>query len=133
MSELDRIMYFLRGISGRTREEVQFRPCTTLSDAITVALYFDRSHPPSNFRNNSQDKPRYRSYDNSRRYQSNTGLDPMDVSTVQIPSREECRRQNLCFKCGSPNHRSAQSHQRRTRTVRRKSSSGQSYYHQVHQ
>uniref|UniRef100_A0AAV1TGI5 CCHC-type domain-containing protein n=1 Tax=Peronospora matthiolae TaxID=2874970 RepID=A0AAV1TGI5_9STRA len=132
MSELDRIMYFLRGLSGRTREEVQYRRCTTLSDAITVALDFDRSHPTRYSRGRSQDKPRYRSYENNRRYQSNTGPEPMDVSTVQIPSRDECRRRNLCFKCGSPNHRSAQCHQRPTRSVRENTNAGRNYQHQVH-
>uniref|UniRef100_A0AAV1U0I3 CCHC-type domain-containing protein n=1 Tax=Peronospora matthiolae TaxID=2874970 RepID=A0AAV1U0I3_9STRA len=132
MSELDRIMYFLRGLSGRTREEVQYRRCTTLSDAITVALDFDRSHPTRYSRGRSQDKPRYRSYDNNRRYQSNTGPEPMDVSTVQIPSRDECRRRNLCFKCGSPNHRSAQCHQRPTRSVRENTNARRNYQHQEH-
>ena len=58
MSELDRIMYILRGLSRRTREEVQYRRCTTLSDAITVALDFERSHPPRYSRGNSQVKAR---------------------------------------------------------------------------
>ena len=40
-SELDQIMYFLRGHTGRTREDVQYRRCTKLSEAVTVALDFD--------------------------------------------------------------------------------------------
>ena len=62
ISELDQIMYFLRGLTGRTREEVQYRRCTTLSEAITVALDFDRSHPQRHSREISHDRPRYRSY-----------------------------------------------------------------------
>ena len=58
MSKLDRIMYFLRRLIGRTREEVQYLRCTTLSDAITVALDFERSHPPRYSRGNSQVKAR---------------------------------------------------------------------------
>ena len=38
MSDLDRIMYFLRGVTGRTRKEAQFRRCTPLSDATIAAL-----------------------------------------------------------------------------------------------
>ncbi|KAG1692010.1 hypothetical protein DVH05_025988 [Phytophthora capsici] len=38
MSELDKIMYFLRGLSSSIREEVQYRRSATLTDAITVAL-----------------------------------------------------------------------------------------------
>ncbi|CAI5707261.1 unnamed protein product [Peronospora effusa] len=82
MSELDQIMYFQRGLTGRTREEVQYRRCTTLFEAITVALDFDRSHPQRHSQGISHDKTRSRLGD-------------------------ECRRRNLCFKCASPNHRSA--------------------------
>lgn len=41
MSELDQIMYLLRGLTGLTRQEVQFCCCTALSEAITVALDFE--------------------------------------------------------------------------------------------
>ena len=56
----------------------------------------------------------------------------MDVGTVQIPSRDECRRRNLCFKSGSSNHRSAQCHQRPARSVRGNTNSGRNYQHHVH-
>ncbi|CAI5728185.1 unnamed protein product [Peronospora farinosa] len=112
MSELDQIMYFPRGLTGRTREEVQYRRCTTLSEVITVALDFDRSHP-------------------HRRYRSNNCPEPMDICNVQIPPRDECRRRNLCFKCGSPNHRSAQCNHRQPRNDRGNNRSGRSYRQHV--
>ena len=43
---------------------------------------------------------------------------------MQLPSREECRRRNLFFKCGSPNHRSAECNHRRTRNDGRNNRSG---------
>ncbi|CAI5708341.1 unnamed protein product [Peronospora effusa] len=102
MSELDQIMYFLRGLTGRTREEVQYRRYTTLSEAITVALDFHRSHPQRYSRGISHDK-----------------------------TRDKCRRQNLCFKCGSPNHRSAQCNHRQPRNDRGNNRSGRSYRQHV--
>ena len=45
MSELDKIMHFLRGLDNRSKEEVQYRRCTTLTEAITVALDFRWSQP----------------------------------------------------------------------------------------
>nr|CCA19864.1 AlNc14C80G5274 [Albugo laibachii Nc14] len=94
MSELDPIMYFLRGVTGRTWEEIPDRRSTTLSDAITVALGFDRSHLPMYSRKPSHDRPRYRSYENSRRYRSKNSPDPMDISNAQILSGDECHRRN---------------------------------------
>ncbi|OWZ04564.1 Retroelement pol Polyprotein [Phytophthora megakarya] len=44
MSELDKITYFTRGLVSPTREEVQYRRCTTVSQAMKIALEYDRSH-----------------------------------------------------------------------------------------
>ncbi|KAG6613898.1 Retroelement pol Polyprotein [Phytophthora cinnamomi] len=44
MSELDEITYFIRGLVSPTKEEVQYRRCTTVSEALSVALEYDRSH-----------------------------------------------------------------------------------------
>ncbi|KAG6604676.1 Retroelement pol Polyprotein [Phytophthora cinnamomi] len=44
MSELDKITYFIRGLVSPTKEEVQYRRCTTVSEALSVALEYDRSH-----------------------------------------------------------------------------------------
>ena len=131
MSKLDQIMYFLLGLTSRTREEVHFRRCTTLSEAITVALDFDRSHPQRHSRGLSHDRPRYRSYDKSRQYRSNNVPEPIDISNVQISSRDGCRRRNLCFKCGSPNNRSAQCSHRQPRNDRGNNRSGRYYQQHV--
>ncbi|KAG6585117.1 Retroelement pol Polyprotein [Phytophthora cinnamomi] len=44
MSELDKITYFIRGLVSPTREEVQYRRITTVSQAMKIALEYDRSH-----------------------------------------------------------------------------------------
>lgn len=44
MSELDKITYFTRGLVSPTPEEVQYRRCTTVSQAMKIALEYDRSH-----------------------------------------------------------------------------------------
>ena len=48
----------------------------------------------------------------------------MDIGNVRIPSRDECRRRNLCFKCGNPIHRYAQCNHRQTHNNRGKQRSG---------
>ena len=44
MSELDKITYFTRGLVSPTREEVQYRRCATVSQAMKIALEYDRSY-----------------------------------------------------------------------------------------
>ncbi|POM67648.1 Hypothetical protein PHPALM_16314 [Phytophthora palmivora] len=105
MSELDNIMYFLRGLLSSIREEVQYRRSTTLTDAITVALDYDRSHSHRGHSDGARDRPRYRSYDNRRSKSSDDGPVPMEIDNVRVPSKEECKRRNLYFRCGSSAHR----------------------------
>ncbi|TDH70821.1 uncharacterized protein CCR75_008738 [Bremia lactucae] len=62
MSELDRITYFTRRLLSPTREEVQYRRCGTLSQAMKIPFECDRSH---NVRGKSYRSPVY-SQDRSR-------------------------------------------------------------------
>ncbi|OWY97705.1 Retroelement pol Polyprotein [Phytophthora megakarya] len=104
MSELDKIMYFLRGLPSRIREENQYRRSATLTDAITVPLDYDRSHSHRGS-DGAHDRPRYRSYDHKRSKRNDDGPVPMEIDNVRVPSKEECMRRNLCFRCGSSAHR----------------------------
>ena len=131
MSELDRIMYLYVDLQSRTREGVEYLRCTTLFKAIKVALDFDRSHPQRHSRGISHDRPRYRSYETSRQYRSNNGPEPMDISTAQISSRDECRHRNLSFKCRSPTHRSTQCRHRQPCNDRGNNLSGRNYQQHV--
>ncbi|POM77209.1 Hypothetical protein PHPALM_5440 [Phytophthora palmivora] len=92
MSELDKIMYFLRGLPSSIREEVQYRRSAALTDAITVALDYDRSHSHRGLSDEAHDRPRYRSYDNRRSKSSDDGPVPMEIDNMRVPSKEESRR-----------------------------------------
>ncbi|TMW66815.1 hypothetical protein Poli38472_014127 [Pythium oligandrum] len=103
MSEIDKVIYFQRGLKQRTREEVQYRRCETLSDAITVALDYDRAHQwqyRSEPRRYEEPRPSYLRNEHSQRAEP----EPMEIDNVQRLSREDCRRRKLCFKCKKPGH-----------------------------
>ncbi|KAG1713528.1 hypothetical protein DVH05_001315 [Phytophthora capsici] len=42
--EIYKITYFTRGLMSPTREEVQYRRCKTVSQAMKIAVEYDRSH-----------------------------------------------------------------------------------------
>ncbi|KAI9917091.1 hypothetical protein PsorP6_018061 [Peronosclerospora sorghi] len=87
MSEIDQITWFVHGLVTRTREEVSYRRCAKVSNAISVALEFERSlTQPRMTRRDAQ---------------------PMEIDNVHMrqPSREDCRRKNFCFRCKKPGHR----------------------------
>ncbi|KAI9909672.1 hypothetical protein PsorP6_014664 [Peronosclerospora sorghi] len=92
MSEIDQITWFVHGLVTRTREEVSYRRCATVSNAFSVALEFERSNT----------QPRM-----TRRDDRGMNLaEPMEIDNVHMrqPSREDCRRKNLCFRCKKPGH-----------------------------
>ncbi|KAF1334823.1 Retroelement pol polyprotein, partial [Globisporangium splendens] len=82
MSELDKIIYFVRGLGSAIRTEVRYRRCSTLSEAITLALDYDRSHRRSANGRRSHSEPRYRRFDN-RQYRLN-GAGPTEVDNVRV-------------------------------------------------
>ncbi|KAI9908397.1 hypothetical protein PsorP6_004330 [Peronosclerospora sorghi] len=89
------------------KKEVSYRRCATVSNAISVALEFERSHT----------QPRM-----ARRDDRGMNLaEPMEIDNVHMrqPSREDCRRKNLCFRCKKPGHRMNDFHVKSSR-VRRK-------------
>jgi len=43
MSELDKATFFTRGLLERTRNEIRFRECKTVSEAMSVALRYERA------------------------------------------------------------------------------------------
>lgn len=99
MSEIDRVIYFQRGLQQRTREEVQYRRCDTLSEAINVALDYDRAHHWNQRRNEGQ-RTRY----SRNPFQQQNEPEPMEIDNIQNISKEECKRKKLCFKCKKPGH-----------------------------
>ncbi|POM70862.1 hypothetical protein PHPALM_12642 [Phytophthora palmivora] len=45
MGELDKITLFTRGLVSQTRAEVVYRRCSTVHQAINVAMEYERAHP----------------------------------------------------------------------------------------
>ncbi|KAI9985393.1 hypothetical protein PInf_004747 [Phytophthora infestans] len=45
MGELDKILLFTRGLVSQTRAEVVYRRCSTVHQAINVAMEYARAHP----------------------------------------------------------------------------------------
>ncbi|KAE9286105.1 hypothetical protein PF008_g26744 [Phytophthora fragariae] len=119
MSELDKIMYVLRGLPSSIREEVQYRRSATLTEAITVALDYNRSHAHRGRSDGARDRPRYRSYDTRRSKSNHDGPVPMEIDNVRVPSKEECMSRNLCFRCGSSAHRARQCPMQQTQMAKR--------------
>jgi len=111
MSSLDRVMSFTRGLVRVTRQEVLYRRCQTTTEAIAVALEFERSHP-SQFNTKYQGKSYSKPYTPAHtQYQSSLDGTPMDISNVQL-SREECMKKRLCFYCKKPGHRMSECRKR---------------------
>jgi hypothetical protein len=89
MSEIDQITWFVHGLVTRTREEVAYRRCATLSKAISTALEFERAHAHANGRGDRHDARAM------RERQADTA-EPMEIDNVNMRypatlSRDECR------------------------------------------
>lgn len=112
MGELNKITLFNRGLVFRTREKVVYHWCSTVQEAITVAMEFECAHPtdrgalrgdiiyPNRGRNESANC-------RCNRYRQSEP-EPMNISALRTVPREECHRRNLCFFCKEPGHRMAQ-------------------------
>ncbi|KAI9908663.1 hypothetical protein PsorP6_002994 [Peronosclerospora sorghi] len=93
MSQIDQITCFVHGPVTRTREEVSYRRCFTVSNAISVALEVERSHT----------QPWMTRRDDRRMNLA----EPVEIENVHMrqPSRKDCRLKNLCFRYKKPGHR----------------------------
>ncbi|KAF1319509.1 hypothetical protein FI667_g13119, partial [Globisporangium splendens] len=110
MSELDKVVYFTQGLLSNTRKEVQYRRCETLAAAVTVALDFERAHFGVSSNVERSNRGVGRSYHQRRTESARRSYDevvPMEVDNVQVITRDECMRKNLCFYCKKEGHRKA--------------------------
>ncbi|OWZ06907.1 LOW QUALITY PROTEIN: hypothetical protein PHMEG_00020775 [Phytophthora megakarya] len=94
--ELDQITLFVRGLVSRTREEVQYRRCGTVSEAVSVAMEYERTHMA--ITSHSRTKQR-------QQRGFSDGPEPMEIGNTRFMVRSECMRRNLCFCCKRPGHR----------------------------
>ncbi|KAF0689302.1 hypothetical protein As57867_019174, partial [Aphanomyces stellatus] len=63
MTERDKVSWFQRGLRTRTREELQYRRCETVTAAIQVALDYERSHSLSLGDRHHRDRDRNNRHD----------------------------------------------------------------------
>ncbi|KAI9911666.1 hypothetical protein PsorP6_008828 [Peronosclerospora sorghi] len=82
----------LLGLLGLVTQ-VSYRRCATVSNVISSAFEFERSHT----------QPRLSGRDD----RGMNSAERMEVDNVHMrhPSREGCRGKNLCFRCKNPGHR----------------------------
>ncbi|KAI9980523.1 hypothetical protein PInf_030160 [Phytophthora infestans] len=82
MSAMDQVDRFCDDLKSEIRKEVMYRRCGTLSEVIAAAQVFEPSDAPM----------------------------PMDISAVATRSisKEQCRREGLCFYCKRTGHRIGQ-------------------------
>ncbi|CCI11391.1 unnamed protein product [Albugo candida] len=119
MSDVDSIFNFTQGLKHKTRAEVEYRRCSSLSQAINVAYDFERSHLGLGSSRRAQQfrRPEMR---NHQRFED-PQPEPMEIDNVQVGSREECFQHKLSFFCEKPRHRLAECSKRpQSRTVSRR-------------
>ncbi|POM76605.1 Hypothetical protein PHPALM_6134 [Phytophthora palmivora] len=97
MSQLDQIDHFCEGLKAETRKEVSYLQCKTLSEAISHAQAFERTHFSLGKTHDSH----------TRRPITENVPEPMDITAVNSPeiSKGMCRQHNLCFYCKASGHR----------------------------
>ncbi|GMF54451.1 unnamed protein product [Phytophthora fragariaefolia] len=107
MRAMDQVDRICDGLKSETRKEVMYLRCSTLAEAISAAQAFERTHFQSSDRNRASNNSRNQG--NSHRAAMD-GPTPMDVSAVDSRSisKEQCRRQNLCYYCKGSGHRIGQ-------------------------
>ncbi|GLE04638.1 hypothetical protein PINS_up013608 [Pythium insidiosum] len=100
MSEIDRIQNFTRGLMTETKKEVEYKRCSTLCEAITTALDYERSHCGTNNQHRVQQPglgPRDRTRDHGYNKSEQLGPTPMDINYISPQTRAECRAKGLCY------------------------------------
>ncbi|KAE8972972.1 hypothetical protein PR002_g26345 [Phytophthora rubi] len=114
MSEIDKIALFTRDLVTQTRAEVVYRRCTTVRDAISVAMEYERAHPQQqqHGQGNHRFRGRFAEQRENHGQRSHPGPEPMEIGHGQFVSRDECFQRNLCFFCKKPGHRMANCRQR---------------------
>ena len=118
MSDVDSIFYFTQGLKHQTRAEVEYRRCSSLSQAIDVAYDFERSHLGVGISRRTQQCRRPERTPNQR--YDDPQPKPMKIDNAQVASRDECFQRKLCFYFKKPGYRLADCPTRpRNRTISR--------------
>jgi hypothetical protein len=112
MTERDKVSWFNRGLRVRTREEVQYRRCETVTEAIQTALEFERAHSYSLGQQvkNKMKNRRQESRVQDTRQQRVREEDDMEVdnATLRLPNNARTKQVGACYNCGKKGHYIAQ-------------------------
>ncbi|KAE9336615.1 hypothetical protein PF008_g12934 [Phytophthora fragariae] len=104
MSPMDQVDRFCDGLKSESRKEMVYLRCSTLAEAIAATQAFERTYFQS-----STDRGRsgYASQRGPAHRAANDDATPMDIPAVDTRSisKEQFRRQNLCFYCKRDDHR----------------------------
>ena len=140
MSELDKITYFVRGLVSPTKEEVQYRRCQTVSEAISVALEYDRSHSSySGFRGRQMNRHQHdtrnqyrpqQSYAPSRRFvprhesRRDNMPEPMEIDSGRVSTFRPAVNKKTCAYCKKLGHSIDECYKKKNRDAQQKSTRG---------
>jgi len=110
MSELDKVTFFTRGLKLKTREEVKYRQCKTLTAATKVALEYERAHAMSlGLRSNKSITYSRRRHEDERRAtaQRDEVEESQDMEVDNVSVREKHKRdlsKVRCYNCQGFGH-----------------------------
>ncbi|GMF22915.1 unnamed protein product [Phytophthora lilii] len=116
MSDIDKVMHFQKGLLVEIRQEVKLRQFRNRTDAILLALMYDRTHSV-NTRRQGKDSSRAPALLPPR--ESVEEPTPMEIGSSQFVARAECMRNHLCFYCKEPGHRLSSCRKRQIRNASR--------------
>jgi hypothetical protein len=105
MTATDKMTHFIRGLRLKTREEVSYHRCQDMTDAIQIALEYERSHADSlglaeyphhrsHRRNNNNRHQRHTNQPQRSQFQRQDRPIPMDVTNAQHSSNNTRRHNN---------------------------------------
>ncbi|OWZ04602.1 Retroelement pol Polyprotein [Phytophthora megakarya] len=111
MGELDKITLFTRGLVSQTRAEVVYRRCSTVHEAVNVAMEYERAHPTHLHGSRGFSRSAFQRANENRGF-GGFGRNPNRASTRESQPEPMDIGRNLCFFCKEPGHRMAQCRKR---------------------
>ncbi len=113
MTMMDKVTHFSRGLRLKTREEVKYKRCSDVTQAIQVALEYERSHAFTlgiSNSNGKHEKRRRFQYQKETKYNYDAvaaGEESADMDVNNVNSRREkrnWRKKAKCYNCNQFGH-----------------------------
>lgn len=126
MSDLDKITYFVRGLESPIKEEVQYRRCKTVSEALSIALEYERSH--RNFNSSNGNRRSFRRFDHRKDHthpsnQRDSEPEPMEIDSAQASNQKRNKSSKFCRYCKKSGHIIDDCYKRKNQENRRNNNS----------